>query len=236
MSSRVCHILRRNGAGHLHPAAQQGVARRRRAHRDRPAAASACARSAGAATACRAGRRPTARSTLVAVGDGRAVAVQTWRPRWRRRAIRAGRVAAAERRRARRCPACSSVSTIECDTTGCAETSRNSRWPSSAAARDRLGEAHPAAQVGHPVVVVTAAPSSAGRPTPLCTSGISAVATAADCAISRPSSPVRASIAGLWNATSVLTRRTITPSSVQLWRRRRRRRCRRRSRWTPVRR
>ncbi len=33
--------------------------------------------------------------------------------------------------------------------------------------------------------------------------------------VSRPSSPVSASMAGLWKATSVFTRRTITPASDQ---------------------
>src|SRR5918992_1249747 len=47
--------------------------------------------------------------------------------------------------------------------------------------------------------------------------GISAVSDGGNPAVRRPSSSVRASIAGLWNATSVLTRRTITPWSVQPW-------------------
>ena len=51
-------------------------------------------------------------------------------------------------------PAWVNVSTTECATTGCADTSRNSRWPSSAAARHRLREAHPITQIGHPVVLV----------------------------------------------------------------------------------
>ena len=126
---------------------------RRRARRGRRAEVSACARSADAATASPAGRRPRAR--VRRCRGRRARRCSAGRPpRWPPTAAPDGRGAAPERPRARRSPRASTSRRSNARPPGCADTSRNSRWPSSAAAVDRLGEAHPVTQIGHPVVLV----------------------------------------------------------------------------------